>query len=230
MAAAQLLSLTHIDKEEFPSEQDSVRSRACENASCYRTTKQLEFDCPSRNMESVNKLIEDLTNEADVSGARVIKPGFERTAAKLDPVKPDIKTRGQRRREARQRKEASAGAKWFDLPAKDLSVEDKLTLDALRLRDTLTTGKFYKKKTVDKVAKHFQVGTVVEHPADFYTSRATRKERKQTLVDELIADAEFKHNVKKRYQRLRASDAIRKREKALADRRRALQGKKKVKV
>ena len=37
-----------------------------------------------------------------------------------------------------------------------------------------------------------QMGRVVEGPADFYHSRIPKKQRKATLVDELMADAEFR--------------------------------------
>lgn len=179
-------------------------------------------------METLDQLIGELTEEIDVKPKRVIQPGFE-TGSRLEHVKPDLLTRGERRKLSRKKREATAGEKWFDLPTKELELEDKLTIDAIRLRETLDPGRFYKKKATDKVSKHFHIGTVVEHPMDYYSSRATRKERKQTLVDELIADAEFKKNVKKRYQRIKASKAIQQKEKALADRRKVLQGKKKQK-
>ena len=37
-----------------------------------------------------------------------------------------------------------------------------------------------------------QMGRVVEGPADFYHSRIPKKQRKATLVDELLADVEFR--------------------------------------
>ncbi len=36
-----------------------------------------------------------------------------------------------------------------------------------------------------------QVGKVLDSPADHYTDRVPNKQRKSTLVDELLADAEF---------------------------------------
>lgn len=114
--------------------------------------------------------------------------------------------------------------KWINMPTKELSVEDKMTLDAVRLRETLNPTKFYKKKATENISKNFQIGTVIDH-----MDRAPRKECKQTLVDELIADAEFKKNVKKRYRKIKASNAILKKEKALAERRRAIHVKKKAK-
>lgn len=37
-----------------------------------------------------------------------------------------------------------------------------------------------------------QVGTVVDNPVDFYHSRVPKKARKRTMVEELLADAEFR--------------------------------------
>lgn len=180
-------------------------------------------------MDTLDTLINELTEEVDVKPKRIVREGFEQKS-KLEPVKPDLLSRAERRNLAKKKRESTAGAKWFDMPAKELDIEDKLTIDAIRLRGTLDPSRFYKKKSTDKIGKHFQMGTVIEHPVDYYTGRATRKERKQTLVDELIADAEFKKNVKKRYRKLRATNAIKQKEKALAERRKILQAKKKQKA
>ena len=40
-----------------------------------------------------------------------------------------------------------------------------------------------------------QMGTVVECAADFYHSRIPKKQRKQTLVDELLSDFDFRQLV-----------------------------------
>ena len=177
-------------------------------------------------MEAMDKLIDELTSEVEVKSKRVVGDGFEK-GSKLEPVKPDMLTRSQRRNLSKKRREATSGTKWFDMPAKELDPEDKLTVDAIRLRGVLDPSRFYKKKSTESISKHFQMGTVIEHPIDFYSGRATRKERKQTLVDELITDAEFKRNVKKRYRRLKATNAIKQKEKALAERRKVLQQRRK---
>ena len=36
------------------------------------------------------------------------------------------------------------------------------------------------------------MGKVVENAEDFFSGRIPRKQRKQTLVDELLADADFR--------------------------------------
>lgn len=44
-----------------------------------------------------------------------------------------------------------------------------------------------------------QIGKVMDSPLDYYNNRLTRKERKRTLVDELLADAEFNKYNKRKY-------------------------------
>ncbi|CDQ62191.1 unnamed protein product [Oncorhynchus mykiss] len=51
-----------------------------------------------------------------------------------------------------------------------------------------------------------QVFPVVESPVDFYHSRVLKKDRKRTMVVELLADAEFRQNEKK-YQQIMAEKA-----------------------
>lgn len=48
----------------------------------------------------------------------------------------------------------------------------------------------------------FQIGTVIDSPYDSKSGRLTNKERKSTMVDELLADAEFKQTTKKRYKNI----------------------------
>ncbi|KAH7979784.1 hypothetical protein HPB49_011011 [Dermacentor silvarum] len=44
-----------------------------------------------------------------------------------------------------------------------------------------------------------KVGTVMDSPADFYHARVPKKDRKLTMVEELLADAEFRRFNKKKY-------------------------------
>lgn len=38
----------------------------------------------------------------------------------------------------------------------------------------------------------FKMGQVVDHAVDFYSSRVPKKQRKQTILEELIEDAQVK--------------------------------------
>lgn len=42
----------------------------------------------------------------------------------------------------------------------------------------------------------------MDSPLDHYNNRLTRKERKRTLVDELLADAEFNKYNKRKYREI----------------------------
>lgn len=42
----------------------------------------------------------------------------------------------------------------------------------------------------------------MDSPLDYYSNRLTRKERKRTLVDELLADAEFNKYNKRKYREI----------------------------
>lgn len=170
-------------------------------------------------MERIDQLIEKLSEEVDVKPKRIVKDGFEQES-RLEPVKPDLMSRGERRRQALRKKESTAGPLWYNMPVRELSVEDKLTLDALKLRETIDPGKFYKKKATDNISKHFQIGKIIEDPIDFYSGRATRRETRPTLVDELIADTKFKQTVKKRYSRIKYKKLIDQRTKRIIEKKR----------
>merc|ERR1712210_191969 len=71
------------------------------------------------------------------------------------------------------------GKDWFNMPALELTEERKADMEGL--------------------PKYFQIGTVVDNAADFYTDRVPNKARKSTMVDELPADAEFKKFQKRKY-------------------------------
>jgi hypothetical protein len=57
---------------------------------------------------------------------------------------------------------------WFDLPAQQITDEVKRDLRLLRLRGAMDPQRFYKSLDDTKFPKYFQLGTVVETPADFY--------------------------------------------------------------
>lgn len=107
-------------------------------------------------------------------------------------------------------RERTKGNDWFNLPATEMTEERQQDLEIIQMRDALDTKTHYKKNDRFVLPKYFQVGTVIESKADFYSSRIPIKQRKQTIVDELIADAEFLTKQRKKFQEIRAREAIRK--------------------
>ena len=76
------------------------------------------------------------------------------------------------------------------MPIQELSEEAKDAVRAIQLRSFVNPKKFFKKNELTKFPKFFQVGTVVAGPTDFKDRKLTRKERKQGVADELLADDE----------------------------------------
>ena len=120
--------------------------------------------------------------------------------AKLLHVPPPDKRAADRA--GRKAAPDTAGKGWYDLPATEITDEVKADLRVLRLRSALDPKAFYKKFDSTKFPKYFQFGTVVEGAADFYSGRLTKKERKRTLADEIMADSRLTEVRKKRFGRM----------------------------
>lgn len=69
------------------------------------------------------------------------------------------------------------------------------------MRDVAAMGKQFFKKDSRKglVPEYSQIGTIVAGPTDGANNRLTRKERKQTIVEELIAGSNAS-KLKSKYQ------------------------------
>lgn len=165
-------------------------------------------------MDAIDKLIEKLSNEKekDTIVDRFVDDDFEQRS-RLEPVNGDKIVR-------RRKKNNGPGERLLD-------VEEKLALDALRLRETLDPSRFYKKKATDDISMDFKIGTVIHHPIDHYSGRATKKERRPNLVDELISDNNFKRNLKKRYGRIKSKKIVNKNIKRIIDKKRQTKSKNK---
>ncbi|KAJ3789172.1 Fcf2 pre-rRNA processing-domain-containing protein [Lentinula aff. detonsa] len=113
----------------------------------------------------------------------------------------------------KQRKELkpkTAGPDWFDLPAPSESDLPRLyrEVEALRLRNQLDPKRFYRKeegegKGIKGLPKHFAIGKIITTDTPFGGASGdnlTRAERKRTLVDELVDDAEMKRYAKRKFE------------------------------
>lgn len=125
----------------------------------------------------------------------------------------------------------TAGPGWFDLPAPRESDLPRLhrEVEALRLRNQLDPKRFYRKdegegKGIKGLPKYFavrpslfpsfhifnglfQIGTIIPSKTLFGGASAdnlTRANRKRTIVDELVDDAEAKRYAKKKFEDLQS--------------------------
>ncbi|KFQ36925.1 Deoxynucleotidyltransferase terminal-interacting protein 2, partial [Mesitornis unicolor] len=133
----------------------------------------------------------------------IITPDFE----KKDCVPPFRESLHQLKKQRRAEREKTTGDGWFGMKAPEITSELKNDLKVLKMRASLDPKHFYKKNDREGLPKYFQVGTVVDSPIDFYHSRIPKKQRKRTIVEELLADSEFRRYNKKKYQEIMSEKA-----------------------
>ncbi|KAK9451708.1 Fcf2 pre-rRNA processing-domain-containing protein [Limtongia smithiae] len=109
------------------------------------------------------------------------------------------------KKEALTTKESNAGDRWFNMPKTEVTPSIKRDLQLLKLRNVLDPKRHYRREDSKEFPKYFQTGTVIEGPTEFFSSRLTRKQRKQTLADEILADAATKNYFKRKYDEIQAS-------------------------
>lgn len=101
-------------------------------------------------------------------------------------------------------RESSTGSQWFNMRAPQLTPQLKNDLRLLRMRNALDPAQHYKANDSNKPPRFFQVGRVVADSADFYSARIPRRQQKQTLVDELLANDQFQKYHRKKYLELQS--------------------------
>ncbi|CAK7303772.1 Deoxynucleotidyltransferase terminal-interacting protein 2 [Vulpes lagopus] len=133
----------------------------------------------------------------------VITPDFEKNYC----VPPYSESKHQLQKKRRKERQKTAGDGWFGMKAPELTNELKNDLKALKMRASMDPKRFYKKNDRDGFPKYFQIGTIVDNPADFYHSRIPKKQRKRTIVEELLADSEFRRYNRRKYAEIMAEKA-----------------------
>lgn len=99
-------------------------------------------------------------------------------------------------------KPETAGKNWFDLGKPEMTPELKRDLQLLKMRHALDPKRFYKKENA-AMSEYFAVGTIKEDASEFYSARISRKNRKKTLAEEILASKP--DYFKSRYQKIQDS-------------------------
>ncbi|GJM86731.1 hypothetical protein PR202_ga02619 [Eleusine coracana subsp. coracana] len=100
----------------------------------------------------------------------------------------------------------TSGKGWFDMPAPTITPELKKDLEVLQLRHVMDPKRHFKRSGKSKaLPKYFQVGTIIEPASEFYSSRLTKRERKTTLVDEMLSDPALKSYRKRKVREIQES-------------------------
>ncbi|KAF1851122.1 nucleolus protein-like protein required for cell viability [Cucurbitaria berberidis CBS 394.84] len=99
-----------------------------------------------------------------------------------------------------EEKKATAGAQWFNMPKTELTPELRRDLQLLKMRSVLDPKRHYKKdNSKNDVPAFSQVGTVIEGATEFYSSRLNKKDRKQTILEEVISQEQGSGRFKRKY-------------------------------
>lgn len=119
-----------------------------------------------------------------------------------------------------QKVKPTAGAEWFDLPRTVATPEFKREMQMIEMRSVLDPHRHYKKEKVI-VPTFSEVGTVIEGPTEYYSSRIAKRDRKKTFVEEIMAAEEESGRYKRKYQDIQAAKTSGKKAhyKALMDKR-----------
>lgn len=84
------------------------------------------------------------------------------------------------------------------MKAPEVTEEMKHELELIRMRKTLDNKRFYKRSEAKTLPKFFQIGKVLPSALDHYEER--NQKASKSLVDDLMADAEFQKRNKRKYR------------------------------
>jgi hypothetical protein len=110
--------------------------------------------------------------------------------------------------DVKQEKKATAGADWFNMPKTDLTPALRRDLQLLKMRNVLDPKRHYKKdNSKNDIPAFSQVGTIVEGATEFYSSRLNKRDRKQTILEEVISQEQESGRFQRKYEDINKSKA-----------------------
>lgn len=111
------------------------------------------------------------------------------------------------------------GKKWFYMEAPHMTPELKQDLMAIKLMHVTRGGQKSLSEESElsekRLPKFFQIGTMVEGPTEYYSERTARRDRKRSVLDQIIHDQSTGSNyINERYKEIQSNlDSVHKRKK-----------------
>ncbi|KAI4281324.1 MAG: hypothetical protein L6R35_005681 [Caloplaca aegaea] len=100
----------------------------------------------------------------------------------------------------------NAGADWHNLPLTKLTPAIKRDLQLLKLRSTWDPKRHYKKDyQMPLIPEHSQIGTILEGPAEYYSSRISKQVRKRSFIQEILVIEDGTGRFKSKYDHIQSS-------------------------
>lgn len=94
-----------------------------------------------------------------------------------------------------------SGSKWFNMKQPEITPEINRDLSIIKQRNALDPKRHYKKDKWE-TPKYFQMGTVIEGNTEYYSARMSRRERGNTLVQEVLNDTDKSKYFKRKYSEI----------------------------
>lgn len=135
------------------------------------------------------------TNIGEELKGAVLTPGIEK---KQDIARLAMTDKALQKLNRAERKKTK-GKNWFGLSAPEITPELKNELELMKMRSILDPKQSYKRVDKRKTPKYFEIGKVIDSPLDHFNERGVKKLKSKSLVDELMADAEFQKYNKRKY-------------------------------
>lgn len=142
------------------------------------------------------RLRRDATSVVAAPSALEVKTATESPSSEDASCQPPLTIRDASQSQSNTAKQTqdTAGPNWFNLPKTQMTAEFKRDWQMLRIRGVLDP-KHQKKALRASAPQYSQVGEIVAGPTEFFSARMSRKERKQTILEEVMSnhnDAKFK--------------------------------------
>lgn len=134
------------------------------------------------------------------------QPTGKSTSAILPPPTSHIMKASIKKK---NKEKTNSGDAWFNMPSYNSSSNNssyrqqrnaellKDDLKVIKMRNYLDPKKFYKSN--DEFSPFAQRGTIIESGSEFFSSRLTKAERRQTLLDEVMSDRKTRNYVKRKF-------------------------------
>lgn len=177
--------------------QATTRLREKEESTMFKTEAPQKYTFPKMNAGDLEKpYVVTKGHIAEADKARLIDEKYRQTGSLIRKVEDPVTAR----KLAEEKKKATAGTQWYNLPRTDLTPELKRDLQLLKMRNVLDPHRHYKKDGGKMQAPEYsQVGTVIQGPTEYLSARIQNKDRKRTLVEEVLAGEQQSGRFKKKY-------------------------------
>ncbi|XP_053662126.1 deoxynucleotidyltransferase terminal-interacting protein 2 [Anopheles marshallii] len=99
----------------------------------------------------------------------------------------------------RLERKKTKGRNWFGMAAPQITPELQNELTLMKMRSILDPKQSFKRLDKRKTPKYFEIGKIIDSPLDHFNERGVKRLKSKSLVDELLADAEFQKFNKRKY-------------------------------